>query len=269
VCATSIEPTILGYDKGVRLQVFFSRVHRYEYVLAVLDDSPVRTLADFKGKDIGEPNAGSTTEVSANDMLSGAGLKKSDYHFVPVGIAAQALSAVLSHRVAGLSTDAVALAGDAAVAHLKFRLFRDPILDSIPNASFEARPDVIATKGDLLRRYTRALVKAALLIRENVPLAARYALMGENITTGITPEALQTEITVLNALQNNLVGADPSNARIGYTPINGIALYCQFLFNAGLTSTLVPAPAVVTNQFISDANDFDKHAWIAEVRRMR
>jgi NitT/TauT family transport system substrate-binding protein len=269
ICATSIEPTILGYDKGVRLQVFLSRVHEYEYVLAVLDDSPIRTLADFKGKDIGEPNAGSTTEVSANDMLSGAGLKKSDYNFVPVGVAAQALTAVSSHRVAGLSTDAVALAGDAAVAHLKFRIFRDPILDSIPNASFEARPDVIANKGDLLKRYARAIVKAALLIRENPQVAARYALMGENIVTGVTPEALAREVSVLNALQNNLAGADPANARIGYTPVSGIALYCQFLYNAGLTSTLVPASAVVTNQFIPYANDFDKNAWIAAVRKMR
>jgi hypothetical protein len=49
VCATSIEPTILGYDKGLRLVIFFSRVATYEYLLAVPADSPIKTLAGFKG----------------------------------------------------------------------------------------------------------------------------------------------------------------------------------------------------------------------------
>jgi hypothetical protein len=41
------------------------------------------------------------------------------------------------------------------------------------------------------------------------------------------------------------------------------------MYNAGLTPALVPATAVVTNQFVRYANDFDKKAWIAEVKRMR
>jgi NitT/TauT family transport system substrate-binding protein len=269
VCSMSIEPTILGYDKGLRLQTFFSRVHEYDYVLAVLDDSPIRTLADFKGKDIGEPNAGATTEVAAGDMLAGAGLKKSDYSFVPIGIGGQLMAALQSKKVAGSASSSVEIGTLSALLHVKFRIFRDPILDSIPNVGYAARPDVIQSKGDILRRFARALVKASLLIRENPQVAARYALMGENIRTDLTAEAIRTETATLNALQNDLAGADPANPRIGYLPPNGVALYCKFFYDAGLTSTLVPASAIVTNQFIPFANDFDKKAWIAEVRRMQ
>ena len=268
ICATSIEPTIQGYSKGLRLQIFFSRVATYEYLLAVLDDSPIKTLAEFKGKDIGEPNAASATEVSANDMLAGAGLRRSDYNFVPVGAGAQALAALVTHKVAGLSDSATALGTEGAVSHLKFRMFRDPILDSIPNAGFEARPDVIATKGDLLRRYARAIVKAALLIRMNPGVAARYALMGESVGQKITPDALAIAKQELIGLQGHLVGADPSSDRIGEMPVKGIALYCKALYDAGLTPTLVPVADIVTNQFIAYANGFDKKAWIAEVRKM-
>ena len=63
--------------------------------------------------------------------------------------------------------------------------------------------------------------------------------------------------------------ADPSIARMGYTPIAGIALYCKFFNDLGLTSSLVPARDIVTNQFVAYANDFDKKAWITEVKRMR
>ncbi len=269
VCATSIEPTIQGYDKGLRLQVFFSRVATYEYLLAVLDGSPIKTLGDFRGQDIGEPYSGSLTEIAANDMLEGAGLKKSDYTYAPVGAGAQALAALVAHKVAGLSDSATALGTEGAVSNLKFRYFKDPILDSVPNAGFEARPDFIAAKGDLLRRYARAIVKAAILIRENPQVAARYALLGESLGSTITPDALRIEKDELIGLRGHLVGQDPMNVRIGETPLNGIAYYCKALYETGRTATLVPASAIVTNQFIPYANDFDKRAWVAEVKRMR
>jgi NitT/TauT family transport system substrate-binding protein len=269
VCATSIEPAIQGYEKGLHLQVFLSRIVTYEYVLAVLDDSPIKTLGDFKGTDIGEASPGSPAEVVAVDMLAGAGLKKSDYTFVPVGAGAQALAALVAHKVAGNADSASALGTEGAVSHLKFRIFKDPILDSIPDSGFLAPPDVIANKGDLLRRYARALVKAAILIRENPQVAARYTLMGESVGQAITPDALRIATAELIALRDHLVGADPTVPMLGETPISGLALYCKLLYDMGRTSVLVPASAVATNQFIAYANDFDKKAWIAEVKRMR
>jgi NitT/TauT family transport system substrate-binding protein len=268
LCSMSIEPIILGYAKGIRLQVFFSRVLRYDYLLAVLDESPIRTLADFKGASIGEPAPGSATEIAANDMLEGAGLRPGDYAFTSVGVGGAALSVLLSKKVDALADSAVEIGTLGAVAHVRFRLFRDPILDSIPNVGFAARPDVIRDKAGLLERYARAMVKASLLIRENPALAAHYALMGENVGTGITPDALRTETAELQAMEDDLAGANAANPRIGYTALAGVALYCTFFQNAGRTAALVPAAAVVTNQFSPYANDFDKKAWIAEVRKM-
>jgi hypothetical protein len=53
VCASSVEPLIQGYGKGLRLQMFFDRDPQFDWVIGVLDSSPIKTLADFKGKDIG------------------------------------------------------------------------------------------------------------------------------------------------------------------------------------------------------------------------
>jgi NitT/TauT family transport system substrate-binding protein len=268
VCATSIEPTIQGYDKGLRLQIFFSRVHAYLYELVVLDDSPIRSLADFKGQEIGEPNLGATTEIFANDMLAGAGLRRGDYSFVPVGVGAQAMTALVTHKVAGFTITSMDRVQAESVSHLKFRSFRDPILVDIPNSGFAASPATIAAKGDVLKRFTRAIVKAAILMRVNPQAAARLALMGER-SQPLTPDALSAQAAQFVALQNVLAAADPSSPRIGYTPPGGMAIYDRFFYNAGLTSTLVPADAIVTNQFIAYANDFDRNAWIAEARKMR
>jgi ABC-type nitrate/sulfonate/bicarbonate transport system substrate-binding protein len=266
VCAMSIESIILGYPKGLRLQTFLSRNHRYGFVLAVPADSPIRTLADFKGQPIGEPSVGSPVEIAARDMLMGAGLKSSDIVFVPVGVEGQALAALTSKKIAALADSDVALGTKTAVSGIKFRIFRDPILDSIPNNSFAARPDVIAAKSDVLGRYVRAIVKAGILIHVNPAVAARYALQG--VGGNVTPEAVQSEVTQLASLRDQLIGADPEDRRIGTMPIKGVALYCKFFSDGGLTSTLVPAQDIVTNQLVPYANDFDKKAWVAEVKRM-
>jgi hypothetical protein len=186
-----------------------------------------------------------------------------------VGAGAEALAVLSAHKVAGLSDSATALATEGAVSHLKFRYFKDPILDSVPNAGFAASPATIAAKGDLLRRYARALVKASIIIRENPALAAHYALLGESLGTKETPETLRIATDEMVALRGHLIGGDPMNPRIGETPQSGIALYCQMLYNSGLAVPLVPAAAVVTNQFVAFANDFDHKAWVAEVRKMR
>ena len=43
----------------------------------------------------------------------------------------------------------------------------------------------------------------------------------------------------------------------------------KFLYDNGLTSQPIPASAIVTNQFIPYANDFDHKAFIAQAKAMR
>ncbi len=269
VCAASMEPTILGYDKGIRMQTFFSRVNRYTYEIVTLADSPIHTMDDFKGKLIGTSSPGDTTEVVATNMLAGAGLKKGDYSFAPVGAGAQAMAALASHRVDALSTVFTDAIPQAAAAGVPIRQFRSPILESVRNSGFAATPATIASKGDLLARYARAIAKASVIIRENPDVAARYALAALHNSAPVTPEALRREAGVLRAMKDSYAGADPMNPRIGSIHPTSVALYCQFFYNAGLTSALVPASAIMTNQFIAAANDFDHKAWLADVRRMR
>lgn len=269
ICAASMEPTILGYDKGIRMQTFFSRVNRYTYEIVTLADSPLHTLSDFKGKLVGESSPGDTTEVVATNMLAGAGLKKGDYSFAPVGAGAQAMAALVSHRVDALSTVVSDVTPQAAVAGVKIREFRSSILESVRNSGFASTPSTIATKGDLIGRYARAIAKAAVIMRENPDVAARYALAALHNSASVTPEALRRQADVLRSLKDFYAAADPMNPRIGYIRPNSVALYCQFFYSAGLTSALVPASAIITNQFIAKANDFDHKAWLAEVKRMR
>ena len=151
-------------------------------------------------------------------------------------------------------------------ANLKFRYFYPPILRDVSDSAYVASPETIATKGDLLRRFSRAIVEAAILVRENPKLAARYFVEG----TGqkVTDEALASATRLLAASQDMLPGIDPASERIGEMPLRGMQLLARFMYENGVTSQLAPASALVADQFIPYANDFDHAAFIRYVKTL-
>jgi NitT/TauT family transport system substrate-binding protein len=265
ICSLSAEAVLQGYEKGLRLEYFFAHAARYSNVLAVLDDSPIKTLSDFKGKNIGVINIGSAGEVTAELMLAGAGLKPTDVTFSPIGVGAQALEALVDKHV-----DAIAFpTGEAVpmevIGNVKMRMFRDPTLGDIANAGLAASPATIQNKADVLKRFTRAVVMASLFVRYNPAVSARFFMQAQGKTT---PEAIARETQELTLLEADLPGADPANKRIGEFPLRDMQVLSRTLHDYGMTSSVVPASAIVTNQFIAYANDFDHQAVIALAKSM-
>jgi NitT/TauT family transport system substrate-binding protein len=267
ICSIALEPIIQGYDKGVRLTSFFARDPHYEYVLAVPEDSPIKTLSDFKGASIGEYSPGSGAEVSTNNMLEGAGLKKSDYSYIPIGNGAQAINALVSKKVAAAAFPYVELAIYVVNFQQKYRYFWHPILKDIGDVGYAASPDTLKNKSDELKRFSRAIAKAAILIRVNPKVAARYFLQGEGLKP--TPEAIDNEAHLLAITQDQLPGFDPTSKTIGKMSANGMGFLANFLYQNGLTKVVVPTSSLVSDEFIAYANDFDHVKFIAQAKAMK
>ena len=267
VCSISTEPIIQGYDKGLRLQAFFSRDPQYLWVLAVLADSPIHTLGDFKGTTLGEYSPGSPAEISTNAMLQGAGLKKSDVGYIVIGGGAQAISALIDKKVAGAAFPYPELAIYEANAGQKYRFFWNPILKDISDVGFCATPATIENKADALRRFSRAMAEASIFIRENPAVAARDFLHGAGVQA--TPDALRNEIRLLEVGQGILPGVDPASTTIGALGTRSADVLTKWMNDNGMTAHVVPASAVVTDRFIAYANDFDHRALIARAKAAR
>jgi NitT/TauT family transport system substrate-binding protein len=268
ICSMSVEPVLTGYEKGLRLQFFLARSAQYSYGLGVLADSPIRTLADFKGTVVGELTIGSSAEPAVHSMLAGAGLQKSDYAFVPIGSGAQALESFVDKHVAGVAMAYGDVVTFETVGNVNVRFFRHPILKDVPNVAYAATPATIGAKGPLLARFSRAIVKAALFMRENPAAAARLYLEYQVGGGPVTATALQNTTRQLTLLRDYLPAADPSNKRIGYLPPQGLELYSKLLVDYGLATQAVPVAAIATDQFIAFANDFDHRAVIALAKGM-
>jgi NitT/TauT family transport system substrate-binding protein len=265
LAATNVEPILTGYEKGLRLQFIISRQLRYSYVLAVPADSPIKTLGDFKGALLGETTAGAAAEIATQSMLAGVGLRPSDYGFVPIGVGAQALSAITAKRVDGVAFPYLEVVNDSIAGNMTFRVFRHPLVKDVGNVGYCATPAAIQAKADVFRRFARAIVEAAVFVRSNPAAAAALYLRGSG--QHVTPDAIERIRRILIGLENDLPAADPLGKRIGYFDPRGVTLYSTILAQYGVIKAPLAGSLVVTNQFIPYANDFDRRAAIAFAKR--
>jgi ABC-type nitrate/sulfonate/bicarbonate transport system substrate-binding protein len=261
LCSVSAQAILQGYEKGLRLVYFLAHAARYSNVMAVLDDSPIRTLADFKGKNIGISQIGGDGEVTGRFILSGAGLGPSDYSYSPIGFGPQAIQAIVSKQVDGVVYPFVEVVPIEVTAHVKMRVFRHPIVNDIANSGFATTAATLATKGDAMRRYARAIVKASIFVRYNPHVAALFFLQAQGVR--VTPEAIADKARAFVLLRDDLLAADPASRRIGYMEPRGLEVLSRVLNSYGLTKAVTPGSAIVTNDYIGFANDFDRPAVIA------
>jgi NitT/TauT family transport system substrate-binding protein len=255
ICPVGIEPLVTRSDEGIHLKMFLTRASKFGYVIGVPEASPIRTLADFKGKKIGvHSTSGASGVVATQSALLAAGLKPADYELVTIGFQDEALGALASGKVAAAALPLYELI-PFMVAGTKLRILRHPTLADSANAGYAAAPSVIAAKGDALKRFSRAIVKASLLVRYNPAVAARALLTADGKPFGDAD--LRRKTAELTFWEDDLPAADPDSQRIGAVSIAGMQAYIQLLTDAGVTKTVIPVSQVVTDEFIDYANDFD------------
>jgi len=260
ICPIGIEPLLTGYEKNIRLKLFLSRARHFAYVLSVLDSSPIQSPADFKGKNIGvhDLGPGSSGSFTTESNLAYYGLKPADYTLTAVGYERKAFDAVTSGRVDAAAFPSYELI-PFIVSGKKLRIFYHPTLKDVANVGYAASPTVIATKGNDIARFSRAIVEAALLVHDNPAGAARLMLTARG--DAFTEDDVKTVAAELAVWDPDLPAGDPASRTIGALSLTGLQPYIQLLTDVGVTKTAIPASEVVTDQFIDFANAFD-HATI-------
>ena len=259
ICPIGIEPLITNYGIGTRLMMFLTRAAKFTYVYAVLEDSPIKSLADFKGKTVGVHTSDGASAMAATESgLAVAGVKPSDYALVTIGKEDDAMAALVSGKV-----DAAALPYYEFIPYIvagrKLRIFPHPALQDVANSGYAISPAVMAAKGDAVKRFSRAIVKSALLIRYNPKAAARAILIA--LHRPYTDADLERKTAELNAWQAYLPAADPNNKQIGVVGMAQVQVYIDLMKRAGIVADPPPATAIVTDEFIGPANDFDHAAF--------
>ena len=264
ICPIGIEPLISRQGEGINLKMFLSRASKFGYVIAVPQDSPIKTLADFKGKTLGVHSSNGTSGVAATtSSLSVAGLKSTDYKLVTIGVNDQAMDALAAGKADAAALPLYELI-PFMVSGTKLRILRHPTLGQFANAGFAASPHEMATKKSALQRFSRAIVKASLLIHYNPKAAARALLIADG--KPLDDATLQAKTADLAAWQEDLPASDPDNKRIGEISKPGMQAYIKLLADAGAIKSAIPVSEVVTDEFIPYANHFDRKAFVKSAK---
>jgi NitT/TauT family transport system substrate-binding protein len=255
ICPVGIEPVVTRYDEGIHLKMFLTRASKFGYVIGVPEESPIKTLADFRGKKIGVHSTSGTSAVfTTESALSVAGLKPGDYELVTIGMDDAAIGRLKSGDVVAVGLPVYELI-PFMIAGTKLRIIRHPTLGDYPNAGYAAAPSVIAAKGDAIGHFSRAIVKASLLIRYN-PAAAARAMLTAN-KEPFDDADVRRRTAELTFWEDDLPASDPNSRQIGAFSMTGMQAYIQLMKDVGIMKTVMPVSQVVTDQFIPFANDFD------------
>ena len=145
------------------------------------------------------------------------------------------------------------------VAGRKLRIFPHPALQDVTNSGYASAPAVLAAKRDVVTRFSRAIVKSCLLIRYNPKAAARAILIA--LGAPYTDADLAHKTAELNAWQAYLPASDPDSHSIGALGAAGVQDYIALMTRAGVVSNPPSAAAVITDEFVAAANDFDRAAF--------
>ena len=271
VGAASPGEALVGIQSGkLDVRYFYSLYYENIWHVAVLPDSQIKALTDLKGKKFGVQSLGSAGTTFGKAFVQQAGLDpQADVTFLPIGVGAQAVTSVRQKFV-----DAVVY-WDAALAKFKFSgldLREVPApegIRSLPDVGLLATSDTIAKKPKMLTGIARAVAKGYDFSMAN-PKAAVL------ITWKAYPEAKSKNPDAAAALEE---GVTVNQARLGIwnspktEDQHGRLIdadwkrLVDFFVEQKVLPAAVPVDRVITNQFVKDANSYDRQAVIADAKK--
>jgi NitT/TauT family transport system substrate-binding protein len=263
VSLPSVEPLAIIRPQGVKAKFFYTAYQGNIYGIAVPADSPVKTMADLKGKRIGVTSMASAGVVVARALAKQAGLDPDkDISIVVAGESAQTAALLRSRQVDALSQfdTQYALASNAGA---KLRMLEHPEIRKFPSNGFVALEDYLkANRSDavaLARGYAMgtvfAMANPEAAIRILWEMYPQTKALGKNEAT-----ALKDDLLTLAARTKNWRYEPVDGKRWGDSVENNYRAYLEWLVAQGVLKTKIDAKDLITNELLDDVNKFDAAA---------
>lgn len=254
---------IIGMQEGKDLDVqyFHNLYYQNIWPISVPEGSPIKSVAELKGKKIGVLSMGSTGISFGRAYARDAGLDPAkDVTFIPIGVGAQALTAVRQQVVDGLVFNDAALA-KFGVLGLKTRLL--PVSDKLrdlPDTSILAKRDTIKNRSKEMTGFARAIAKGHLFAIQNPTAAVK-------ITWHLYPAAEPKNMPADEALKQGIAVGNARLAIWSSPKTKGVAgafieqdwkNLVGFLQEQGLLKETIPTSRIYTSALLPEINKFDR-----------
>jgi len=263
----SIEPLGNLRPQGIRAKVFYTAYQGNIYGIAVPVESPIKTLADLKGKTIGVPSMASGGTLVARAIAAELGFGQ-DVSIVAIGEGAQAAALLRSNQVNALSfyDTQYAVIENTGVA---LRMIPDPDFDRFPSNGLIALEDTLSKNHAEAVALGQGYAKGTVFAINN-PTAAVHIVWEVFPYTKATGKdeatALVDDVKTLEARIVNWKLDKAGVTRWGESSLDNYQAYLDFLLKWQVLKEPVKAGDVVTNDLIAEINAFDANAIAAAAR---
>jgi NitT/TauT family transport system substrate-binding protein len=253
------ETVINANDQGVKARIVYSAVNHYNSQIAVLADGPIRSIADFKGKQVGVFSLSSGSVPYLKAVVKEAGLDPDkDITMVPTGAAAPALQALNSGTVAGLSL----WAGAFAVFEnqgAKLKIFTSKDLTTAPGHVLATTEEFIQKNPDLVTKVGRIYAKAAVFATANpaATVQAYWKALPQNKPPEAGDKVAAEQQHILEVGLRDMRVEDRPDRRWGWNDPSGLSKLQDYLIANGARKTKVPDDQLFTNALVDEYNRFD------------
>jgi len=247
-----------------------------DWGVAVMDDSPIKSVAEFKGKRIGIVSLATGGYSLLKGYLRTNGLNPdSDAQIIAVGAGAPALDALKNNRVQGLMFWQAALTGFEN-AGAKLRIFRSPEWRSMPDFTLGTMQKTIESDPRMVEAIARGSAKAWLFAMTNPDCARKthWAAFPSTKPTGADEATLaKWDLALLNAQLDTMRDAHRMNGGklIGAMDRGAYGRFQDFMFQEKLIKRTVPPASFIIDKpdFIEAVNRFDHEAVVADAKACR
>jgi NitT/TauT family transport system substrate-binding protein len=268
----SMEPLAIIRPQGVKAKFFYTAYQGNIYGIAVPVDSPVKTMADLKGKRIGVTSMASAGVVLARALAKQAGLDPDkDISIVVAGESAQTAALLRSKQVDALSQfdTQYALTSNAGA---KLRFLDHPEIRKFPSNGFVALEDYLKTNRADAVALARGYAMGTVFAIANPEAAIR-------ILWDVYPQTRALGKDEATALKDDLITLDARAKHWRYEPVDGkrwgdnveanYRAYLEWLIAQGVVKTRVEVKDLITGELLDDVNKFDAEAIRRDARAFK
>lgn len=263
-----VDPILASYAAGrtdLPVRYFYNATPVYTMEFAVPASSSIKTLADLKNKKIGVGALTWGTIPSSRAVLKEAGLGKTDYDIVPVGVLGSGFHALNTGQVDALNYnsswhDMLELSGTP------LRRIQYPgTFGQMAGNGFIANTDALKSNPDLYARFGRAYSEAQIACSANLQLCVesfwRQHPEARPKTGDAATNLKNAEELVRRRLARVMLAADGSPRTPGEFDMTVIHQFVkQMAADEQFASANVPVDTLFTNALVPQFSKFDANA---------
>lgn len=261
------------YEKHPDSQVkgYFTHTTAFNAIPVVLESSPLKTMADLQGKNVGVQSLANSQVPIVRALVAQAGGDPASVKFLAVGEGPEAAHALTEKRVDALALFDGLYASIEAIG-IPLRPLTSDAVDRAKlgfNAALWARTPSLKDNRDVMIKLARGMAKAVIFAKTNPEAAVRihWKVFPATKPRGVSDEeAMRRGVTTLKARLKNI---DIIDGLVGNSTPQQIDGYMDLLVKGGILGKRIPVDKFWDASLLKEINNFDHEAIRKQAREWK